>query len=226
MKPFTWSYSAYEDYQTCPKKYYETRILKRYVQEMGEAQLGGLAGHKALELRVKDKIPLEGGLVRLEPLMTKILSSPGEIYTEQKLAVDKNYQPVDFFASNVWCRGIIDLNIIYRTKAAPLDYKFGKRKVGSGQLKLMSLLTFANFSEVQKTYTGFVWLKEELPKVDAEVFKREDTKDLWKSFEGVVADMQFSYENQTYPPKKNGLCREWCPVVECKYNGKFNGRLA
>ena len=53
-KPLAWSYSALNKFATCPHQYYETRVLKNFVDEPGEAALWGTYVHKCIEDAITD----------------------------------------------------------------------------------------------------------------------------------------------------------------------------
>lgn len=215
---FHWSYSAYESYSTCPRRYYETRIAKTVSEPTNDQQLWGVEVHKALELAISEGRPLPETLTQFQGLLTKLCAFPGESHTEHPLAVTNQFTPTPFDAADVWCRGIVDLLLIQKDKAIAIDYKTGRRKVDSKQLQLMAALVFANFSDIEEVFTGFVWLKEN-GKLDRGLFNRRDKIGLWEYFKPTVDKMQYSFAHNLWPAHRNGLCKSWCPVVSCHYNG-------
>ena len=50
MKQVSWSHSALKDYEGCPKRYQEVKVLKNFPFTETEATRYGNEVHKALEL--------------------------------------------------------------------------------------------------------------------------------------------------------------------------------
>jgi hypothetical protein len=110
--------------------------------------------------------------------------------------------------------------VLNGNKALLLDWKTGKRKFDSSQLKLFAGLAFAHYPQVEIVFTGFVWLKE--GKIDKDTFTREDVPAIWQEFVPRVRRLERAYEEDKFPPKPSGLCSKWCPVPNrlCKFSGK------
>ena len=218
-KSFAWSWSAYEAYELCPRKYYETRIAKSVQEGKSPQIIWGEQVHKALEDAVEIGKPLPESMLQFQPVLDKLLNTKGTVYTELKMAVTKAKEPTTFFSQLAWCRGVCDWLSINGNKAIALDYKTGKRKVGSQQLQLMALMILAMNKEVEEVFSGFVWLGD-ATRIDSGTFLRSDSEKLWSDFMPVVRQMEESFKNNFWPEKKNGLCKDWCPVVTCRYNGR------
>lgn len=213
-----WSWSAYDAYNTCPKKFWHTKVARDVVEPAGEAALWGTRVHEALEYAVRDEAPLPEGMP-WGPLAAKLRATSGTIHCEMKLAIDKSLKPVAFDAEEYWQRGIVDFAAVNGKRAIALDYKTGRRKL-TDQLKLMALDLFAHNEELQEVYTGFVWLKEG-SRIDQERYERKDVVALWRGFLPRLGQMAQSYELDLWPAKPSGLCRQWCPVTSCSYNGNY-----
>ena len=215
-----WSYSSLTNFETCPKKFYHTKVSKEVPDPPGEAAKWGTTVHKYLEDHVRDGTPLPDSIGYLQPMMRIILNKSGDKRAEQQLAVTSGYSASEWWGKDTWCRGIIDLAIINGSKAAALDYKTGKRKPDSDQLKLFAGLLFAHFPEIDTVRTGFLWLKDS--KVDTDIFTREQVGEIWGSFLPRVRRMEIAYQTDTWPAKPSGLCRSWCPVgrSRCEFCGK------
>jgi len=148
--------------------------------------------------------------------LESVLALPRDvILPERQYAIGKDLKPCDWFDKEVWCRGIIDVLILKGDKAYALDWKTGKRKEGSKQLRLFALMVFLHHPEIQSVKTGFVWLKEGLS--DYETFYRREEADLWQSFVGDLAKYNAAFKADVWTPRKSGLCRGWCPVTGCEF---------
>lgn len=67
-----WSYSSLTAFETCPRRYYLTRVLKVVKEEQTAATLEGNELHKALELDVAGKQALPPKYRHLQPLTNKL----------------------------------------------------------------------------------------------------------------------------------------------------------
>jgi len=215
-----WSYSSLTAYETCPRRFLLTRVSKVVTEGDTEATLWGKTVHTALEHRIRDGTPMSDLLRKYEPIAARIAGMSGEVMTETQVSLNAGLQPTTWFGKDVWVRGIVDLTVKRDHKVMLLDWKTGKRKTDSDQLKLFAGMAFAVHPEVEEATTGFVWLKEN--KTDKEVFTRKDIPVIWQHFIPRVRRMEASHENNHWPAKPSGLCRNWCPVgrSNCEFCGK------
>jgi hypothetical protein len=222
------------DFLNCPKQYYHKRVAKDVQDSQGEAALWGDQVHKFFEasilqfngeqpaadeiwatLHLQGMDPDESFKVYM-PYLESVLGLPRDvILPERQYAIGKDLKPCDWFDKEVWCRGIIDVLILKGDKAYALDWKTGKRKEGSKQLRLFALMVFLHHPEIQSVKTGFVWLKEGLS--DYETFHRREEADLWQSFVGDLAKYNAAFKADVWTPRKSGLCKGWCPVTGCEF---------
>jgi hypothetical protein len=207
-----WTYSHLDKFETCPKQFYHSNVARDFVSLPTEATKWGERVHTAFEDRIQVGTPLPEGMTQWEPIAAKIAALPGEKRVEEKMAIDKNFKPAPW--KEAWSRGIADLLVTYKDTAVVLDYKTGKRKP-SEQLSLYAAFTFANFPEVTKVTTGFVWLKEK--KIDKESFTKDDVSGIWKELLPKVHKLESAYERDSWPARPSGLCKGWCPVTTCPH---------
>lgn len=244
MKPIAWSHSAMSDFLNCPKQFYHKRIAKDVVDTQGEAALWGDRVHMWFEAqiayhtgateqavealaRLTGTSPelaevsaalqgLETEFGRYQGFLTSIFKNcPGQILAERQYAIDKALRPCDWFGPQVWCRGIIDVLHLNGDFAEALDWKTGKRKPNSKQLKLFALMVFIHHPEVQTCKTEFVWLAT--MEKDEEVFHRSQEAELWQEFLPDLARYNAAFKQEMWLPRKSGLCRGWCPVTTCEF---------
>lgn len=220
MVSTAWSFSSLSAFEQCPLRYKLTRVNKVVKEPDTEATLWGKRVHTAFEKRIRDGKPFPALLAGYEPIAAKVSDSGGEIKVEMKIGVNRSFGATDFFAKDVWCRGVIDFVVIKDAKAVVLDWKTGKQKPGSDQLKLSAGMAFAKFPNVDVVDTGFVWLKNN--KVDRDTFTREHVGDIWSSFMPRVERLNMAFENNRWPANPSGLCKNYCPVGKsnCEFCGK------
>jgi hypothetical protein len=213
-----WSYTSLSAFETCPKRYYLTRIAKEIIEPQTKEMTWGNAVHKAMEHAVVEKKPLPETMKQWQGVADKINAAPGKKHAEQKMAINKYFAPVTWYAKDAWCRGIVDSVVEVDDHAKVFDYKTGKRKLDGSQLKLFSLLTFHTRPWINKVTTAFIWLKDS--KIDKDSFVRDDVGMLWQEFLPRLERMQSAYKTGKFPPKPSGLCRNYCPCTGCEYHGK------
>lgn len=210
-----WSYTSLTAFETCPRRYYLTRVSKEIVEPQTEAMTWGNQVHKALEDAVKDKTPLPDSMKEWQGIADRIVGAPGKKHAEQKMAITKHFAPVKWFDKQVWCRGIVDAIVETEDHAKVIDYKTGKRKPDSQQLKLFSLLVFHTRPWINKVTTAFLWLKDN--KIDSDTFERDQVGMMWQEFLPRIQRVEEAYKSGTFPPKPSGLCRGWCPCKGCEF---------
>lgn len=218
-----WSWSSYDAYQTCPRKFYETRIAKNFVEAETDAIIWGNQVHKAIELYVKEQRAVPDTMQRFIPLVDKIKNAPGHTYAEMELACTVDLKPTGFWDADAWCRGKGDILKVNGRKAFNGDWKTGKWKEGSLQLDLMAVMTFAMFEEVETCSTAFIYFQQPSRPV-VKTFTWDQVPSIMAQFEQGVADMVYSEQNNVWPEKPSGLCKAWCPVRSCKYFQKGSPR--
>ena len=52
------------------------------------------------------------------------------------------------------------------------------------------------------------------------MYHRDQVGDLWKEFTPTLKQMAEAYKTDTWQPRRNGLCREYCDVTSCAFNPK------
>ena len=216
MAQYTWSYSALKEYENCPKKYYEIRVAQNYTVIPSEQMIYGTEVHKALEDYVKDGKELAVNYLRFKPAADALIDIPGEKYPEYEMALFRDKTPCDFADSNRWVRGIVDLLIVDGDYAFIVDYKTGSSKYPDPkQLRLMSLMTFAHFPNVNKIKAGLLFVMH--GSFVTEEYTREDLDKSWAKFNGPLGRLDNSYDNNIWPPNPTPLCK-YCPVKSCDFN--------
>lgn len=240
--PFSWSYSALKNYETCPNRHLHVDLLRDIAEPESESLEWGNVLHAAMASAIgtddndsrswRDKIvkkPLSGALTAYQPWVTRfeaLRESGKSVFTELGLAMTSGFQPCAWFAPDAWYRAKIDVSLVDGgTNAIAFDWKTGKRLHDSPQLMLTAILMFVHYPALQNVGAVFVWLKDMDPAdpfkcVDKEVFRREDMATMWTGIAPRVALLKAARHEMNYPPKPGYLCRRWCPVTTCEHHGK------
>lgn len=220
MNPPPWSYSSLTAYETCPKRYYLTRVSKEIKEPGTDATKWGVEVHTALEYRVKDGTVLPESMQKWEPSCARILSYGGDVFTERQYALTQDFRPTGWFDKDAWVRGIVDVGVLLGDRAVVLDWKTGKPKTDSDQLKLFAAFVMHSEPQIDRVSTSFVWLAHK--KVTKEKFTRADISTIWQGFLPRTRRLELAYERDKWEAKPSGLCKNWCPVGKerCNFCGK------
>lgn len=221
-KPMAWSWSALGSFETCPRKHYETKVVKNFIEEETVHTRWGNAVHKAFDLYLSKNTPLPMSMATYKPLLDRIKNATERkvLSTESKITLSKNLQRTEWFSKDAWCRGILDVVIESGNHAMVMDYKTGKRKDESQQLKLFAAMMFTSKPWLESVTTAFVWLQEPADspsRYTTEKFTKDQLPELWNEFMPRVERMQEAHDMDKWPERPSGLCKGWCPVKTCAH---------
>lgn len=211
---FTWSFSSLKDFINCPRQYHEVKVLKRVEKSTTKQMLYGTEVHKACEDYVGEGKPLPKNYQRFKKMLDSLIEIPGIKLPEHKMALDTYKRPASF-DEGYWVRGIADLLIVDGGTAYVVDYKTGNNKYPDlKQLKLMGLMVFSHFPEVETVKAGLLFVMHDsfMP----EEYQRNDVDDLWKIFEPDLERLKSAYDTDVWQPNPTPLCG-WCPVKTCEF---------
>jgi len=224
VRPFAWSFSALDNWETCPKKYWEISIAKRVLDSTTEVGDWGKDAHKAIELRILKKKPFPLGMRHFEPFVSRFIDAPGDTYAEQKIAITREYRPTEYFGKDVWLRSQMDAGKHRGSKLAIVDWKFGKvTEKWPTQGLIMAATVFAQMPEVQDLTISFIWWKEMengIPLISIDRMSRDEFWVRWLPIVRRAQKMEMAWEEESFPAKPNGLCKRFCPVKTCPHNGR------
>lgn len=211
-----WSFSGIKDFTTCPRQYHEVKVLQNYVKAVTEKMQYGTDVHKALEDYARDKTPLPVFYQKYKPAIDALLEIPGEKYLEHKMALTIDKVPCAFDAPDYWVRGIVDFMVVDGDYAHIIDYKTGSpRYADTNQLKLMALMTFALFPQVNNIKAALLFITK--GGFADEAYTRDQIDKMWKVFEPSLTWLSSAFEHNAWPPRPNAFCRS-CPVSTCEYH--------
>jgi CRISPR/Cas system-associated exonuclease Cas4 (RecB family) len=220
MKTVTWSHSSLKDYEGCPRRYYEAKVLKKYPFTDTQATIYGKELHEAAEFYIKDDKPLPQQFAFVKDTLDALKAKPGRKLCEHKMGIRADLSPCDFFDKDVWCRGIADLLIVNddNLTARVVDYKTGNNKYPDReQLKLMALMVFAHFPHIRRVEGALLFVvKDDIAKAS---FMVGEAEEYWWDYRERVARIEQAHESGVWNPKPTPLCG-WCPCTDCEYNKK------
>jgi RecB family exonuclease len=220
MTNVTWSHSSLKDYEGCPRRYHEVKVLKNYKFQDTQATLYGKELHEAAEFYIKDDTPLPPQFEFIKDTLDALKVKPGRKLCEYKMGVTADLRPCDFLAKDVWVRGIADLLIIddENLTARVVDYKTGNNKYPDReQLKLMSMMVFAHFPHIRRVTSALLFVvKNDMVKSSMMV---GEAADAWWDYRERVARIEQAHATGVWNPKPTPLCG-WCAVKTCEHNTK------
>lgn len=222
------SYTKLKSFKACPKRHFHYDVVKDVAQEADGKLEYGLDVHKAMAKRIEDGTPLPAQLADYEKWVQLFIKGQGQpgvrILVEQQYAIDREFKPVHWFKGRVWWRSIADAVKIVGPLAVNWDWKTGKPPSMRGQkddpLQILTAAAciFHHYPEVQAIRNEFIWLEHDA-RTRAENLTRKQLPELWASVMPMAEEYQEAHRTRTFPPKKNGLCRQYCGVTSCEYHG-------
>jgi hypothetical protein len=213
-KEFAWSFSALTRYENCPKQYYHLSVAKDFKDEDSEYAADGKVVHEGMFARVVKNKPLPLPIRHLESMAKPFADAEGEKHGEMKLALNRKFEPVAWFADDTWVRAVVDLLIIRENKAIIVDWKTGKVKDDFTQLRLTAAILSRYMPELDFFTLVYVWVNKK------QVTKKTATLSmhtlLWNELLPRVSKIERAIRETTFPARPSGLCR-WCPVRSCPH---------
>lgn len=219
-----WSYSKVKAFETCPRRYHEVNLLKKYT-DTSDALLEGNVVHKGIATALETRGLLPEPLKQYQRWVDAVACGPGELFVEKQYAVAEGskvdwleLKQTGWFGKDVWFRTIVDALRVNGDVAHAIDWKTGKMKnVDVVQLMLVATAVFVHFPKVERCRTDFVWLKDDAN--TTEDYSRHEMRDHWLELLPRVNLLVRATEATAFPPKPGGLCRSYCPVKTCEYHG-------
>ena len=141
-----------------------------------------------------------------------------QMAAEVKHCLTAEFQPTTYFGKDAWVRGASDLEVTRGHSMWVFDWKTGKAKPESGQLRLHTAIVMEANPAIKWVTTAFVFLPDNV--IMSEQFSRNDLPKLWGEFLPRVKAMEQAVVTQTFQPRPSGLCKRYCPVVSCPHHGK------
>lgn len=219
-----WSYSSIKTFDQCPKKYHHLRILKDFKDEDSVATIYGKELHKAAEDFIKEGTPIPPRFSFINDTLEALKKIKGEKYCEIKLGIakrDGKFVPCDFFAKDVWWRGIADLLIINEEKqtAYLVDYKTSKnaKYADTKQLDLLAGAVFTHYPKIVEIKSALLFVvSNEIVKKNHEFMMQSS---YLNSMEPELARLDAAIKTNVWNPNAGPLCK-FCPVTSCAHNRK------
>ncbi|MDD1625972.1 MAG: PD-(D/E)XK nuclease family protein [Methylococcaceae bacterium] len=225
-KPPAWSYSSLAQFIMCPRMYEGSRVTKTVPYVENASNKYGKDLHKAAELYIAKETPLPSQFEFILSYLNTLSAIKGTKYCELKLGLairDGKFVACDFFAPDVYFRGVADLAIVNDDRAFIVDYKAGKSAsyADEKQLALLAAAIFARFPHVRKVKGMLLFV------IAKQIIKTEyEYEDRFSIFSKLASDLirrEEAYKTGVFNPIPNGLCKAYCGVKTCLHNGDYSG---
>lgn len=230
------SWSRLSDYNQCPLKFKLKYIDKsaKFKEDEGSSPhlVRGSNVHKALENYVVQKQSngaLEVKITSLpeveatKPFVDRFLDGYTVVIPETQIAIDKNWNRVEWFSKDAYYRVIMDLIALRKTDWAIIDYKTGKMRdydagpSGMGQLHLSGGVALHLWPEVPKGQTAYAYVDHK--RTIVKDFTQDDKMKIRQHFD---AEHEKVNSDKEFRPTVNEFCK-WCPATRdmCPYSRKL-----
>ena len=210
-----WSHSRLDAFISCPRKFHGQYVTKQYTDPPGEKQLYGTRVHLDFEHNQAIGAELPDDLKRHQPFMDEIRVGK-LIGVERKVALNKRLEPCEYFDKDVWWRGVIDLHReLQPGHCRIVDYKTGKPHSKMHQLHEYAVYAFAEGYE--RAEVMYYWTQN--MNTTKLVFTSISRDALLRGMAGDLMQYATAFKTDIWRPRKNGLCKDYCPVKDCEYYG-------
>jgi hypothetical protein len=219
-RPMTWTYTMLQTYlDICAHQAFRRYMLKKgdpghipYV-ETKEMRWGNEV-HTAMEYRLLGGKPLPEPMHTFEKFAVPF--DGRKPICEPKLAINRDWKIVDYFAKDVWGRNRCDVALIQGDKAYLLDWKTGKPRENPFELEIQAVFLRLKYPQVRTIMGQFCWLKED------RMGPLHDLSDVQATCRKIVETIRMIEADQAageFDKEPSPLCG-WCDVMDCEHNKK------
>ena len=195
-----YSYSGLKTYEQCAYKYKLTRIDK-LKEPSGPAAERGTAIHSEFEKAILELPLLDESRIWWLDYINELKAK--RAMPEYKFGITKNGTACDYSSDQAVFRGIIDVLCINDKTAFVSDWKTGKERDYSDQLKVYATVVFLVFPHVDNVITQIDYIDHNKHAPDKTYTRNQLTQ--------LCSELDFRIEqiaNDTlYIPNPSGLCK-------------------
>jgi hypothetical protein len=230
--PFTPTYSSLSTFINCERAYQAFYVTKEAIKQDTPATLFGSLIHALAEeyaryariaaMPCSDYDDPDRHFQYIKHIIDQYKPKSSQVYIEHELNISKEGQVLEWTDPNGLIRGRNDFICINDQGVAILiDWKTGKFKeqyYDPKQLQWNALLVFARFPEVQTLYFCYVYTGEGLQKKGK--IERKDIPAISEQIAHWHHRLDHAYQTDSWTPKRSGLCKNHCEVLNCRFNGR------
>lgn len=222
-KRFSWSYSAINDFFTCPRKYAASRFYFTVPYVESAAMREGNKVHKVLEDYIREQVPIPTEYKQYQKYADVLLAAAKKqdliIVPESEFAISQRMQPTGWFSNDAWGRGKLDVLMLTqdKKKAWIYDWKTGKPKDDRMQLHFFAVFLSWFYPFVREVVVRNIFLKYD--SIDGETISHMDFPKMQGDLFHKIERIQRAWEAENFPAQPSGLCKNHCEVYTCEHNG-------
>lgn len=220
-KPFAWSFTALNQFETCPMQYAAERYFGLVKFKETEATLWGQRVHKALELRLKNGTSLPDDMQKWEKYCRSMESNAAKrkatLHPELQITVRRDFTLTDWFAKDAFGRCALDVVVDAGDTLYVWDWKTGK-KGSDFQLEVCAAMASLRFPNVERYVLRYVQLGVEGPAAVSGIDLTVDQiPDIWARILHKIAVVETAWDEEQFICRPSGLCRGWCGHKSCTH---------
>lgn len=229
------SYSRISDFRQCPRKFKLKYIekAKNMLLEDKDKNVHLVRGknvHDALQTYLIKKRAGEdvkpSSMIEVRnttPIVDKLMLLY-DLHPEKQIAINDQFEMVDWFAKDAWFRSIYDIIGFGRNGDKTIfngDYKTGKltdytgTMMEMGQLHMFALLSMALWPKAEKVDAVYLYVDHKKP-VKQEFIRERDFETMK---ENLIIEHQRINDEQDFMPTKNQFCK-WCDALSAQCEHK------
>jgi RecB family exonuclease len=198
------------DFEGCPKRFKEVRLLKKHKFVVTDAIAHGNVVHEQLERHVRYSEPLPDHLEKYGGLIEGLREQGYEVFAELEMAITADWKPTNYWNKDCWLRGKIDIIAIRGSECVILDWKTGKRKNDPFQLQIYGAVVY-HVLGLSKVASGFVWMKTN--ESDTFTIDAGNIALIQQDITERISKVVEAYEQDNFPARPTPLCG-WCPCLD------------
>jgi CRISPR/Cas system-associated exonuclease Cas4 (RecB family) len=208
-----WSWSRLDTFEACPLQFYHKNVIKSVPFEQTDTMIRGERIHKHIENALKGA-PIDSEVRHMAQIIDRLNSiNWDERIIESENAYTESMKKVSWFARNAWVRIKQDFLAKKGVRAVAIDWKTGKNRGFSDQLKLYAAEAMYLWPDVEVIETSYVFVDSK--QRESKTFTRDDYQHIWDDFGDRAERIQIAEENGNWPAKPSAMACRFCPVKEC-----------
>lgn len=161
-------------------------------------------------------------ILRFTPLIRALRKAPGELLVEEQMTLTEKYKKCSWYGELAYWRTIYDcLHISPSGVAKSLDWKTGKVRDKSDQLKFSSAAAMLRWPKIHEISTSYMWLEHEAPPTTV-TYKRKELKGIMEEWEDRVEVVKIMAEDNSWEATPSDFNCKWCEATpaQCKHSRK------
>jgi RecB family exonuclease len=211
-----WSFSVLKDFEACPYRVYLSKVEQEPepdIEDPDHPLIRGDRVHKEAEAFIRGEGPRTRDLRKFDEELHRLRDryAEGAVEIEQKWGFTRNWEPTDFFGSDVWGRVICDVVEHLDNNTLNIDdwktgKSWGKEVAHTQQMQLYGLVAMMRYPHITHARVNMRYLDE--GKTKSQRYSRDMLSQFVQKWQSRADKLTKAL---TFPPKPNkGNCK-FCP---------------